>query len=337
MDPNGYMCKCQAEQPDGTRVYNTSGAEATGKAVQLISQIRNRLKMAEGWVQTIKRVHHYFVRITKDFRRNTRALEASSESGSSNDSYRYLSLREGGAGGGLEEYKLFEKVLKEFGSLEDEDYDMVDATSEGTARLGHDLDEHSEAGSAAIKSEGMEMVEGTPDSHLVGHSQERWNAINSGVTTTSQGADAPTSNGRMQQPHSYHQPVASPTQSTPMSHPDFRLPFGSPTMSNQPNLHVLSYPPNAAESAQRASLNLQHTIHHQPGVDVAQQQAQTAAAQQQAKWVTKDAFLNSLQTHLGGDDLAAFVAGDSWPEWVTMQTKEQGFSWLSEVWEHPSG
>jgi hypothetical protein len=341
MDPDGYMCKCQVLQPDGTYVVDSSGAEAARKALELVGQMRKRLKMADGWFKTIRRVHLYFVRIKKDFQRNTRALEASSESGSSTESYRNLSLREGGAGGGLEEYKLLEKILKEFGSLEDEDYDMLDADSDGAARLGHGLDEHSEAGSAAVKSEAMDLVEGTPDSGVVRHSQDRWNAINLAATNQNADTGAGTaslstslSNGQ-RMPNPYQQHGASPTQSsTTMSHPDFRHPFGSPTTSNQPNPHVLTYPPNAAESAQRASLNLHEQLHHQAGVNTTQQ-AQTA--HQQTKWPTKDAFLNSLQTHLGGDDLAAFVSGESWPEWAGMQTREQGFSWLSEVWGGANG
>ena len=211
--------------------------------------------MADGWFKTIRRVHLYFVRLKKDFQRNTRNLEASSESGSSAESARYRSLREGGSGGGLEEYKLLEKILKEFGSLEDEDQDMLDADSDGVARLGHGLDETSESGSAAIKSETMDLAEGTPESASI--RQERWNAINS-VAAAARADGGGMSNGQM---HNHYQPhLASPTQTTSIiPHSEFRAPYGSPQTSNQVNPHAQSAYP---ESATRATITLQQQLHH---------------------------------------------------------------------------
>jgi len=339
MDPHGFMCK---RQPDPAQVgYTTvdsSGAEAARKALELVGQLRKRLQMADGWFKTIKRVHLYFVRLKKDFQRNTRMLEASSESGSSSESYRYLSLREGGAGGGLEEYKLLEKILKEFGSLEDEDHDMLDGDSDGV-RLGHGLDETSETGSAAIKSENMELAEGTPESASV--RQERWNAINTVAAAAGRaegGVGTPSmANGQVPNHYSHH--LGSPTHATSApTHSEFRAPYGSPQTSNQMNPPAQSYPPNPAESAQRASLNLHTQLGHPGAANTPQQSHAELASTHGPKWspATKDAWLNNLETPFGGDDLAAFTQGGNWEDWV-MQSKERNGGWLSAVWGGAGG
>ena len=345
MDPDGYMCKGQSHS-NGSHApsANSSGVEAARKALQIVGQMRKRLQMADGWFKTIRRVHLYFIRMKKDFYRNTRSLEASSESGNSPESYRHLSLREGGTGGGLEEYKLLEKILKEFGSLEAEDHDMPDADADTAAsRLGQGLDEGSDAGSAAVMSEGMDIPEGTPDSASV--RQERWNAINSVAAAASQRAESGNgtpilSNGTMQapgvHPHANHFQVGgqspqkhqllSPTQSSAMAQREQggfnqgtpeQHQYGSPPA----NPGLAQTFPGSTDQARQASLSLQQQLQpqHPP------QQPTTTAAWSPA---TKEMWLNSLETRFGGDDVAAFVAGE---DWAGMAAREQG-GWLSAVW-----
>lgn len=175
MDPNGYMCKKQ-----NARGEDYGGFEASRSALQLVGEMRPRLQMANGWFRTINRVHRYFRKIRKDFQQNTRLQGQSPESTFSGDTAEYarhLSLREGGAGGGLEEYKLLEMTLKEFGHIEDEDFDMTDAPDADSARLLAGGDDASDAGSG-VKSENMDLQDdGTPDGGAA--RQDRWNAINS--------------------------------------------------------------------------------------------------------------------------------------------------------------
>ncbi|KAF2460968.1 fungal-specific transcription factor domain-containing protein [Lineolata rhizophorae] len=179
MDPDGYMCR-----------DTNGGSEAARKALEIVGQMRRRLQMADGWFKTIERCHKYYMRMIKDFERNSRALETSSMSSggeTAEGQARHLSLREGGLGGGLAEYKLLEKTLKEFGTLEDEDVEMENAPGAETGvprarqRTG---DEVSEVGSAGVKSEAMDVHDGTPDS--AGLRQERWNAINSVAAAANQ-------------------------------------------------------------------------------------------------------------------------------------------------------
>lgn len=59
--------------------------------------------------------------------------------------------------------------------------------------------------------------------------------------------------------------------------------------------------------------------------------------QQQQPWnpMEKEAWLDSLDTRLGGDDIAAFVDGGDFAEWAAMSNTRGGFGaggWLSQVW-----
>src|ERR1700753_3047841 len=144
MDVDGMMCS-KTGQDSG----DTSGFDAARKAVEIMGQMRTKLRMADGWFKTIKRVHIYFGRIKKDFKRNTKALERSAAEGSdASEPHSHLSLREGGVGGGLEEFRLIEKTIREFGSIEDEDADMMDVDPDANP-----LEDGSDAGSAAAQSD----------------------------------------------------------------------------------------------------------------------------------------------------------------------------------------
>ncbi|KAL9101019.1 MAG: hypothetical protein Q9187_009290, partial [Circinaria calcarea] len=122
MDPEGYMCG-KGNNSDDT----ANGQQAARKALEMIGQMRPRLPMASNWFRTCHRVHRYYEKIIIDYTRTTRALRE----GSSVDGIdclklqKQLSLREGGTGGGIEQFRLLEKTLKEFGSIEDEDPDGI--------------------------------------------------------------------------------------------------------------------------------------------------------------------------------------------------------------------
>lgn len=62
--------------------------------------------------------------------------------------------------------------------------------------------------------------------------------------------------------------------------------------------------------------------------------------QQQPVWdpVTKEQWLNSIDTRLGGDDVAAFVDGGEIAEWASMAGANGfGGGWLSTVWGGNTG
>ncbi|EMC91656.1 hypothetical protein BAUCODRAFT_300390 [Baudoinia panamericana UAMH 10762] len=174
MDPDGYLCT--QPRPDGlmqsygddSRPGGGKGFEAARRALEIIGQMRPRLRMADGWFATINRMHKYLRRMKSDYRKNIHNLEPSS-SGNEAGSTRRLSLREGGVGGGLDEWRLLERTLVEFGKLEDQDVEMTDAGLMPGARNADALYENSSAGTTTKSEEGEQQAsaEGGP-----------WTAIN---------------------------------------------------------------------------------------------------------------------------------------------------------------
>lgn len=149
MDPDGYMCTRPEPGKSDSKPGESKGFEAARKALEMIGNMRSKLHMADGWFKTINRMHRYFRRIKSDYKKNVHNLESSSESDSP-VSTRHLSLREGGSGGGLDEYKLLERTLKEFGVLEDQDIDMTDVQQPDSRPLDAVYDD---SNSGTVKSE----------------------------------------------------------------------------------------------------------------------------------------------------------------------------------------
>lgn len=381
MDPDGYMCsKIQPTHAVASGYHardEGQGADAASKALELIGQMRSRLHMADSWFKTIKRVHHYFVRIKRDYRNNTRSL---SDSEGSPVSTRRLTLREGGPGGGLEEYKILEKTLKEFGNLEDEDVDMADAGATDNSRGLDGPYGDSDPSDLGVKSEN-----GDPNMHTSDHArqEERWNAINSAAAAASQvnsasqqqqsgqfrSFNAFSQNGtpqqQQQQQQQYGQRHANsfrpaysvssdkvpPSLLSPATHTTPAVSHGSPGWTPQnghghpiPGIHAYTsspsnphssnaYPAHPNNGTQPAPPN-QHYQQQQPA-----QCALPPGQQQQWDHPTKESWLNSLETRLGGDDVAAFVDGGEWADWAGLAASHQGFGagWLATVWKGDGG
>lgn len=188
MDSDGFMCTKSVTGPDGKSVplagNDINGFEAARKALEIIGQMAPRLHMANGWFKTINRMHRYLRRMKKDFFKNVQANESTPESGSSPESSRQLSLREGGSGGGLDEYKLLERTLKEFGNLDDQDVEMTDV-HHGNKPLDAVYDDNSNSGVTVKSEEGDRPTQpGQPKP------DGPWNAIN---TMLGAGRQTPTS------------------------------------------------------------------------------------------------------------------------------------------------
>jgi hypothetical protein len=232
--------------PSPTKPTETGGSEAARKAVELLGHIRQRLMMAHGWFKTIRRIHVYHMRIKKDFERNVRAMNAadSSRNADSGDVQHSMSLREGGEGGGLEEFKLLQKTLQEFGSIDDEDITMPDAD------VSSEHEDTNESGNATLKADSIGRI--TPESNLLRH--ERWNPVNSS------GPLPPVTNGHgtTSNPNSAHSRSGSGSlaafspvsqqghQSGRPQHPSTQFPVTSPAHTTTISLpHQMQSPVNA--------------------------------------------------------------------------------------------
>jgi len=227
-------------------------------------------------------MHRYYDKIIKDYKRNTRALIETSgrEDHGRPPLRRHLSLREGGLGGGLEEYKLLEKTLKEFGDIQEEDVDSTDG--EGHVRRGGmspDGTEVSEVGSNAMKSDGPEGMGHAGDSAAT--RRDGWAAVNVVVPsaqpsqqrdpvtmTNALPAASPYAPSRPPLPDSPHAPVP-PYPYHPSSHtsiPSQPAPAASPTSPSlvSPGSQTASTTPFASPHPRAESSTHQQQPPNQP-------------------------------------------------------------------------
>lgn len=369
--------------------------------------------MADGWFKTINRCHMYMRRMRRDYRKNTASAEGTSESDGSPISTRHLSLREGGSGGGLDEYKLLERTLKEFGNLEDQDVDMRDADQPAGSRPFDAVYDDSGSGTTVKSEEADHRNANGGDSRQP--ESGPWNAINAtpGATKLREETSTPN-NGQFRSYESYHQPqqpYQHPSTTQYPQPPHQHLPYPQ----QQVNGFRASYPPQDLATATGRPPSLQSPTSHSgttpsepsPGYQRPPQQQQLPPHQQQppqqqpySAWphhspapayqmqppaapfpngisqspqyssapaypthaqrhtpqqmqppppmqeqtpstqpwgpVEKGAWLDSLDTRLGGDDVAAFVDGGDFAEWAQLSsTRALGGGWLSQVWGAP--
>lgn len=301
MDQAGFLCK----KPGST---DSSGFETARKAVEILGHMRRTLRMADGWLKTISRIHRYFKRIKQEFDRNSKHMNQPSGQPSPHEGV-FLSVRDGGFGGGLEEYKVFERTLRDFGSLEDDDTEMTDAPEYESGRAG------SSVASIGVKSEGMRMHESSPDSAAA--RPDRWNAINNSAAVTH--PIEPTTNGAG---IAHYQPPTMPSGTTTPSQPTSfpPNPYSNASNHTSPLVSPATYGQGNFPQYPTQQANVLHGRHHLASVQ-AQLQAPPPTL---PAWTPemRDAWLNNLDTSFTGDDIAAFVEGRTpsspgHPGWLT--------------------
>ena len=362
MDPDGLMCKRNAT---ASTPEDSSGAEAARKALEILSLIRSRLKMADGWFMTIERIHLYFARMKKDWKKNTKALEDSSAAGAevSAEAYRHLSLREGGPGGGVEEFKLLEKTLKEFGTLEEEDDDL-EMTDIRRAPSDLNMSDNSVASEAAGPRFKLEPV--GMDHHVVSNEgsvrNDCWNTVNDvkeaatdnravAVATdltgegNAPGMLAPSmANTYQRHSNNVRSSYATPHTSPSVPTPSMISPASQPTAST-PSMPS-PYPGSSYSQAQKPQQHL-YTSQNYPtmqpyaAIPNADQNDRDLSSRAVAAWPEETAvdpkeaatWATTLHPGLSGDDIAAFAAGGEMQTWAGLSAEADGVGgWLSAVW-----
>lgn len=386
MDPEGYMCTppSSGTKPDGASLGEGQGFIAARKALEVIGQMRLRFRMADGWFSTISRMYKYFKRMRSDYRKNVQAIETGSSENDSG-STKPLSLREGGTGGGLDEWKMLERTIKDFGNLEDHDTEIIDVHGMRTDDLLYD---DSSAGTT-VKSEERDarLAQSEPPTSEPGP----WAAINAvpGASSSRHPSVAtPTPNSSQfrsydsypsqyqttQNPRQSQPPPPQPQPGYPQVLSSFRPaysadtpgPPGGPTSlispsttssqplsyERRPSVHGSWAPQNPSYQMQPPpstySNGPQHSHSHgyhsgqmPPMQSTAMYPTAQSSLQPQQQpplghgpqpavpqaWdaYQKEAWLNSLQTRMSADDLAAFVDGGVMADW-------QNPGWLSTLW-----
>ena len=182
-------------------------------AVKLLKEMIPRLKMAGGYVKSLRKMHDYYQGVKTDYY----------------DRFKRKPL--GWIGGGLEQYKMLEKELKEFGSLEDPDKTTTDGSD--MADQGGSRASPNESGQGPSNGEQMQGVEAaTP------RNNGAWAAIN----TTSPPRDGPQGQGHQYGP-SYQQP-SSQNSNPPslLSNGESTSSINSPYQAYQTQQLATSYP-----------------------------------------------------------------------------------------------
>lgn len=315
------------------------------KAIDIILEMRPRLKMTVGWFRTLNRLNSYFSKVKRDFRRHSRKSDMMPDHVDPHTNG-IRPIREGGSGGGLEEFKLLEKLFLDFGSIEDQ---LPESPGEDPVTVDRATN-ISDSGSNAVKSE-SEALESPLDG--AGGRRESWIPINS------PGMPPPDRERRPSLPL----PPARPLQTqSPFSLPSLQRPDGSLfNTSSPPSLPSLgpavSYPATSQASSQyvTASNRLQPlnswVTNRQPPPPYSQALPSINAATSHgmpflpppgsvshpaASPPALDSGDQMWSTSLGGDDVLAFLEGSEWDRtsMTTMSPSEVGVpaGWLSTVW-----
>ncbi|EFR00190.1 hypothetical protein MGYG_03194 [Nannizzia gypsea CBS 118893] len=221
MDQDGYMC-LKPQSTDGgvagspgrtavTMMGAGSLAQAdVRKSIEILGEMRPRLKMAVGWFRTVHRLHGYFCKAKRDQRRPWREMNgvdgqqqqtspygngsrviggAQQQHGSHNHNHnhnRHASASQIVQNNLYEELRQLDKVLTELGNTEDQTPEMSGSEDDMAAMLAANPVEHSsETPSNVVKSEpgeGPDTAAAGPhasDGHAGSLQRDSWVPVNS--------------------------------------------------------------------------------------------------------------------------------------------------------------
>jgi hypothetical protein len=274
MDVDGYLSSRQLLSPSSTGSGISQPQLSTRKSLDILRDMRPRLGLATGWFRTLNRLHSYFVKVKKDFKSRSRSTD------SVDGPMGLRPVREGG----LDEFKLLEKVFLEFGHIDDQipeaglDEDGMGTVTVLSDRGGLAL---SETASNAVKSE-------SGDSTMDGNVQQKrdpWVSVNSSknlpppppLTPSASEADLPRSemDRRPSLPLPSRPLPPSQSSSSPYSFPSIQQHHNSISSTASPSLPSLTaavsnnqQPPPSSQYAANPATRLQPInswVSHQQG------------------------------------------------------------------------
>ncbi|KAL5338851.1 fungal-specific transcription factor domain-containing protein [Aspergillus crustosus] len=166
MDLDGALAPVPRSDPQ------SQGQAQSRKALDILRDMRPRLKMAAGWFRTLNRLHSYFSKVKRDFRRSSRRSDMLPPDVIDPHSNSIRAVRDGGAGGGLDEFKLLEKLFLDFGTIDDQLPE-----GQGHEEDGDRATNVSDNGSNHIRSDPGDLGDGHLDG--AGGRRESWVPVNS--------------------------------------------------------------------------------------------------------------------------------------------------------------
>ncbi|KAJ6089620.1 hypothetical protein N7467_004836 [Penicillium canescens] len=353
MDPDGLL---GPKPPPASHDSHQIGAVQARKALDIMREMRPRLKMAVGWFRTLNRLHTYFSKTKRDFRRISRNRLDSMSDASDHAPNGIRPLREGGLGGGLEEFKMLEKLFLDFGSIEDQlpesgmDDDGIAVPANESVFERTNL---SDAGSNAVRSEtgdpGDQMLDGA------GGRRESWVPINSPGLPPGLPLHDGDRRPSLPLPNSRPMPSGSPYSlpSLQQHHPDG--PIYTTSSPSLPSISATTQSPSQYLTATSNRLNpinpwlprqqAPPTPYSQslPPINAAASHSipvlpppgsvsQLAPSPPLTSTEGPDSSL--LSASLSGDDVLAFLDGCEWTQLSMLAPCEIGIpaGWLSTVW-----
>lgn len=356
MDPDGLL---GARPPPASHDSTQIGAVQARKALDILREMRPRLNMAVGWFRTLNRLHSYFSKMKRDFRRYSRnRLDSMSDASEYAAPNCLRSLREGGPGGGLEEFKMLEKLFLDFGSIEDQlpesgmedDGTAITITADPLPERPTNI---SETGSNPVKSEigdsGEQPIDGpggrreswvpvnSPGLPLPGHEGDRRPSLPLPNTTRPMPSQSPYSLPSLQQ----HHPDGPMYTSSPPSLPSLSATTQSPSQYMTAGSNRLQpinswLPPRPSVPPPPYSQSLPPINPTAPqGLPVLPPPGSvTQLAPSPPLTSTEGPDTSLLSTSLAGDDVLAFLDGCDWAQLTLNQPSEVGIptGWLSTVW-----
>ena len=184
-------------------------------AVKLLKEMVPRLKMARGYVKSLRKMHDYYQGVKNDYF----------------DRFKHKPL--GWVGGGLEQYKMLEKELKEFGSLEDPEKN----TNEGSdvADQAGSRASPNDIGQGPVNGEQMQGVEAPRNNGA-------WAAINTTGPPVEGDERSRYPQGQGNQLGGNYQPSSQSSNPPSLLSTDSTSSINSPYQAYQPQQPTTSYP-----------------------------------------------------------------------------------------------
>nr|POE72440.1 putative transcriptional regulatory protein pb1a11.04c [Quercus suber] len=230
MDPAGFMCEVPSDSD-----APSLGFEAAKQSLELIRGMRPRLKMASGWFKTINKMHKYLGELKEDYEKNVRSPDSAhstSDESTTLGRSEHGTIRNGASGGGLSEWKLFWRLITDFGKVDEPEMELLDTPRNTASR---DADDHSSV-KASVESEEAENGRIPPPEPV--RQDGEWIAIN--AVPSRQPSISNPSNGPLRDQKEY---IQQPQPSTPYSPSQQQPPPHSSSNNNNNNNQIPNFRP----------------------------------------------------------------------------------------------
>lgn len=191
MDQEGALCS-KPYSNDFALGHNNSGQPDVRKAIEILGDMRPRLKLASGWFRTLHRLHVYFSRAKRTHKRSPKLFDSMSSAendGRANGRPNGVLPRDTRFNKLYDEFKSLDRLLMDLGSTEDQATELNISDDIVGMLAGYITDRSaSDATSNTVKSEGDAFESHSADNAT---RQEAWVPVNNNSPRNSHSAIPP--------------------------------------------------------------------------------------------------------------------------------------------------